>query len=123
MLSIQAPENIGEPYRLSGRFADETGDITLAIKENVWAAGADNWDVECVGPRITIKNGPRRVALRLKSEPPHRIVVEQLNMQFEGIALRVEDKRFEVSFDGIHWSSFVGGGVEDCNVAITLVNR
>ncbi len=123
VLSIRPPENIGEPYRLSGRFADETGEITLAIKDNVWAAGADNWDVECVGPRIIIKNGPRRVALKIKSEPPHRIIIEQLNMQFDGIALRAENEKFEISFDGKNWTSFVGGGVAGCNVGIDLRNR
>jgi len=123
ILSVQPPENSGEPYRLSGRFADETGEITLAIKDNVWIAGADSWDVECVGPRIIIKNGPRRVALKIKSEPPHRIIIEQLNMQFDGVTLRAENEKFEMSVDGKNWVSFTGGGALECNVGIDLRNR
>lgn len=108
LLSIHPPEEPSGPYRLSGRFADQTGEITLAIRNNVWAAGSNNWDVECVGSKITIRNGPREIALVLKSAPPRRLIVEQLNMQFEGIRLRGSNELLEISFDGKTWSKFSG---------------
>jgi len=123
LLSIKAPEESGQPFRLSGRFADDTGDITLKIEGNLWSAGADNWDVECVGPRITIRNGPRDISLVLRSEPPRRLVVEQLNMQFEGVRLRGTGDMLETSFDGRNWSSFRGCSVKSCRVGISLASR
>lgn len=123
ILSIQSPEEFDQPYRLSGRFADATGEITLAIKDNVWAAGADNWDVECIGPRIVIRNGPRDISLVLKSEPPRRLIVEQLNMHFDGIWLRGRSEKLEISFDNKSWSSFSSCSMINCSVGISVNNR
>lgn len=123
ILSINAPQGPAQPYRLSGRFADDTGDITLKIEDNVWSAGADNWDVECVGPRIFIRYGPRNVSLVLKSQPPRRLVVEKLNMYFEGVWLRGDGEKLEFSFNGRIWSSFVACGMHRCRVGISLGNR
>lgn len=123
ILSIKPPEAPSQPYQLSGRFADDTGDITLKIEDNVWSAGADNWDVECIGPRITIRNGLRDIALTLKAEPPTRLIVEKLNMQFEGILLRGSGDQLEISFDGKHWSQFTGCNMRGCAVGISLSNR
>lgn len=123
ILAVIPPEMAMQPYRLSGLFADETGDITLEIRDNIWSVDADNWDVECVGPRIFIRRGARDISLILRSEPPHRLVVEQLNMQFEGIRLRGTDKRLEQSFDGTNWNAWHGGNVRGCSVGISFRSR
>lgn len=120
ILSINPPEAPSAPYRLSGRFADKDGDITLKIEDNAWSAGADNWDVECIGPRITIRNGPRDIALILKAEPPTRLVVERLNMQFEGVFLRGRNEQLEISSDGNRWSRFTACSIQSCAVGISL---
>lgn len=123
ILSIKPPEDVKQPYRLSGRFAGQSGEITLKIEDNVFSTGADNWDVECVGPRITIRNGPRDIALVLRSEPPKRLVVEQLNMQFEGVWLRGAMDKLEISLDGRGWNSFAACSVQNCGVGISLSNQ
>lgn len=97
ILSISSPEEAGQPYKLSGRFADDCGEATLKIEENVWTVGADNWDVECEGPRITIRRGPGDIVLVLKSEPPRRLIVERLNMEFEGMYFRGNQDLLEIS--------------------------
>lgn len=123
ILSINPPEVASQPYRLSGRFADETGDITLKIANNVWSAGADNWDVECVGSRITIRRNPGDISLILRSEPPIRLVVERLNMQFENVLLRGTENLLEQSFDGAHWSTWRGCSIRNCTVGMSFSNR
>ena len=123
LLSVRGPETPGAPYRLSGFFADDTGEITLKIEDNVWSAGADNWDVECKGPLITIRNGPRLISLVLRQEPPIRLVVERINMTFEGIHLRGDDGVLEMSFDGKGWVTWKGCSVMDCRVGIAIGNR
>ena len=123
ILSLKPPEALGQPYRLSGFFADNSGQVTLKIEDNVWSAGADNWDVECVGPRITIRSNPREITLVLRSEPPYRLVVERLNMQFEGIHLRGEEGTLQVSFDGVRWATWRGGHVSRCQTGMLFTNR
>ncbi len=123
LLSVRGPEEPGAPYRLSGFFADDTGDITLKIEDNVWSAGADNWDVECEGPLITIRNGPRLISLVLRQEPPKRLVVERIDMAFEGIRLRGKDDVLEVSFDGKSWCAWTGCNMVDCFVGMSFNNR
>jgi hypothetical protein len=123
LLSLGGPEAPGAPYRLSGFFADDTGDITLKITDNVWSAGADTWDVECVGPLVTIRNGPRLISLVLRQEPPTRLVIERIDMAFEGIHLRGNDGVLEVSFDGRAWSKWSGCSITNCHVGMSFHNR
>jgi hypothetical protein len=123
LLSIDAPQQKAEPFRMSGLFADENGQITLSIKDNVWSVGDDNWDVECIGPRITIRKGKGDVSLVLRQEPPKRMVVEQLNMQFEGVYLRGTTDLLETSFDGKNWRKFSSVSMSNCAVGMAFRNR
>ncbi len=111
ILSVANPENVGEPYKLSGRFSDDGGEVTLKIEENIWSVGADNWDVECEGPKITIRRGPGDIVLVLKSEPPKRLVIERLNIEFEGIYFRGNNNLLEISKDEKNWSQWQGCGM------------
>lgn len=120
VLSINNPENEHEPFLLSGRFCDDTGAATLKIENNVWFVGADNWDVECKGPRIIIRKGLGDIVLVLKSEPPTRLLVERLNMEFEGVFFKGGIDLLETSFDGINWSSWRGGSVHNCRVGMNF---
>lgn len=120
ILSVKSPEHEHEPFLLSGRFSDDTGAATLKIVENVWSVGADNWDVECKGPRITIRKGPGDIVLVLKSEPPERLIIERLNMEFEGIYFRGNKDVLEVSGNGIHWGRWQGCGMENCHIGMSF---
>lgn len=84
LFSIEPPEFEGEPFRLSGHFTDANGNVTLVIKDNEWMASSDSWDVEVVGPCITIREGLRKVHLVLRAEPPHGLVVEKVDMLLGG---------------------------------------
>lgn len=123
ILKICPPESARQPFRLSGFFADSTGQVTLKIHENVWSAGADNWDVECVGPRITIRRGPKDITLVLRADPPNRLIVERLNMEFEGVHFRGSAEMLETSFDGSRWSTWRGVRISKCQVGISMRNR
>ena len=118
ILSINSPEEEHEPFRLSGRFCDDAGAATLKIEDNVWSVGADNWDVECEGPRITIRKGPGDIVLVLRSEPPEKLVVERLNMEFEGMFFRGSKDLLEISNDGINWGAWRGCSMIDCHIGM-----
>jgi hypothetical protein len=126
VLSIKPPppESAPSPYLLSGQFSDDTGNITLEIDENEWKATTDNWDIDCIGSCIKIRSGKRQVSLILKSEPPKHLIIEQLNMEFEGILLRARNSKLESSFDGgTNWSQWFGCSTTGCAVGISINNR
>jgi hypothetical protein len=123
LLSIKPPEGPSRPYKLSGFFADSAGEITLKIDDNVWSVGADNWDIECVGPRVIIRRGPGDIVLTLLQEPPRRLIVERLNMEARGVRFRGREDLFETSFNGINWNSFQGGNMSNCTVGMMFSNK
>jgi hypothetical protein len=123
LISILPPEIGSNFYRLSALFSDSHDQPTLRIHENEWFAGADNWDVECVGPRITIRSRPRDISLVLKSEPRHRIIVEKLNMEYEGFILKGNEGSLEISSDGgIKWNTIKGANIKRFHNGLTFRN-
>lgn len=120
VLSILPPEFQGEPYRISGLFADDTGATTLKIVENQWIAGADNWDVEWVGSTLTIRKGVGDIVLVLKTEPPRKLTVERLSMQINGIHVLGNAKEMSFSRDGYKFVSLGTGNVCNALNAVTI---
>jgi hypothetical protein len=54
VFSISGPADLGQPFLLNARFFDQNGQPILDIVENEWRSSSENWDVEVVGPRISI---------------------------------------------------------------------
>lgn len=103
-------------------FCDSVGRDALVIKDNEWSVSTGNWDVECIGPRITIRSGPGDIVLVLKLNPPHGIIVERIDMLFEGVRFRGNDQTLEMCMDGIHWHRWFGCSVSHCHVGISIEN-
>lgn len=123
VLAVAPPMGAGEPYRLSGYFTDATGTCTLTIKDNVWKARTSNWDVECVGARIAVRRAAGDIALIVRTEPPHRLVIERIDMQFEGCIVRGDERQMKVSCNGGRgWTTLSDVHIEDCGVGICLQN-
>ena len=120
ILSINNPDQDHEPFKLSGRFCDDAGEATLKIEDNIWSVGADYWDVECEGPKITIRKGLGDIVLVIKSEPPEKLIIERLNMEFEGVFFRGSKDILETSFDNRNWSTFQSCGMSNCNVGMAF---
>lgn len=120
LLSFKPPEEPHSPVRLSGRFADATGATTLKIEDNVWSAGEDNWDVEIVGPRIVIRRGLKDIALAIRTVPPHRLIVEVIDMVFEGYHLKGNAETLKFSRDGKAWMSLTKCGAIGAHIGFAL---
>jgi hypothetical protein len=120
LLSFKAPEEPGTPVLLSGYFSDITGATTLKIVDNVWSAGEENWDVEVQGPRITFRRAPGDIALQILVAPPHSLVIESIDMEFEGYYLKGSEHTLAYSQDGISWSTLTAVSISDCNVGIAF---
>jgi hypothetical protein len=105
---------------LSGVFVDTTGATRLIIVDNVWSAIDGNWDVEVVGPRITIRRGRGDIALKIKVMPPHTLAIEKIDMQFGEYFLKGDVKTLRISRDGQNWNGFSTATMRGCEIGISL---
>lgn len=127
LLSIEPPEQPGAPYRLSGEFYDDEGNLLFRIIRNEWFGESKNWDIECIGGRIIIRTKPRNVSLQLLSNPPNGIIVEKMNMLYKDARIYL-DSFYRLHCDSYEgdWLSFFGRDIvaksEGC-VLFTAVSR
>jgi len=93
LFSILKSEVLGGPFRINALFTDSRSQPVLRIVENEWQSSCDNWDVEVIGPRIIVRQGPGNIALAIRSEPPSKLVIERLHMHFGGFSIIVREKQ------------------------------
>lgn len=84
IFSIRPPNESGLPFLINACLRDRDGEIILHIVDNEWRTPCENWDVEIEGPRITIRKKLGDILLQLRSEPPHQLVIERLDMIHRG---------------------------------------
>lgn len=123
ILTVQSSAEPNSPMLLSGVFCDVLGREMLRIDENEWSVKSDNWDVDCEGPRITIRSAPRQIALVLKMNPPRGLTVERLDMTFEGVRLIGDEQNLQFSMDGRVWHKWSGCSLSGSYVGIAIANR
>jgi hypothetical protein len=80
IIEVKEAEESGGPFRISATFYNSMGDLSLIILDNEWKAFSGNWDIESVGGSIIIRENPRHVSLKLKSEPPNNVIIQKLDM-------------------------------------------
>lgn len=120
LLSFKSPVEPGSPFLLSGLLSDATGATTLRIVDNEWFAGDENWDVEVIGPLITIRRGLGDIALQVRVMPPHALVIERINMQCEGVFIKGEGDILRFSWDGFNWNTFQSISMSGCRIGIGI---
>ena len=91
VFSIAPPESEGQPYRVNAKFYDKKGRLTLEIIDNETRAAITNWDVELEGPRLTIRSRLREFDLAIRTEPPHRLVIERLDMIYKDFSIQCRE--------------------------------
>ncbi len=104
LLSIEPPDNPGEPYLISGRFFDSSGNLLFEINRNEWIGKIENWDIETIGPTIIIRTAPSTISLRITVLPPSGIAIERADMFFKHARFIVN--KYEAQL--LSWS---GGGI------------
>jgi hypothetical protein len=121
ILRVESPEELGGPFRISAVLANQSGTEVLRIERNEWQTPVDNWDVQVIGPKITIHNGPGDIALDLVAVPPTGITVERLNMFHKNARLMVRaDQGFVVRSPGGAEFTTSGATISDSQVAISV---
>ena len=83
IFSVKFPENQGEPYLLNARFNDPNSEKLIVIDDNIIESKSDNFDIEQVGRRITIKDNNKGVVLQILFDLPDKIYIEKLNMTIQ----------------------------------------
>lgn len=86
LFTIRPPEVPGGPFRIWAHIAGPTGACVLKIVDNEVRPFTSNWDVQVVGPVITVRSGPRNVVLQLRIGALNSIAVERLEMMW-GVGL------------------------------------
>lgn len=102
------PGEADTPGTISAIFTDESGAEVLKLIDNAWEGSTENWDIDVVGSRITVRRAAGVVALRLRLEPPGVIVVEHLDMRLGEFHLLVSENsyavgRYSPNGDAIAW--------------------
>lgn len=83
ILSVSPPELPGAPIRISALFYDSDGLEILRIIDNEWFSNLNSWDIEVVGPVITIKRKEGDIALQIKTFPPDTIEIQRIAMFYK----------------------------------------
>ncbi|MEW5680592.1 hypothetical protein [Comamonas kerstersii] len=121
ILSIKPPAEAGQSVLLSGLFTDGMGRTTLVVEDNVWMAQSSNWDVECIGPRITVRTALGEIALQLLMEPSaSRLTIERLDMRYQGAHFKGDKGVLQLSLNGQGWNTFSACSVRSCSVGIAI---
>lgn len=68
----------------------------LGLEENEWVGGFEAWDIEIVSQRITVRRNKGRIVLRLRLDPPGRVVVERLDMRIRDSHILATDKTYAI---------------------------
>ncbi|NOS72267.1 MAG: HNH endonuclease [Verrucomicrobia bacterium] len=92
LLELKGAETPGGPVRISGWFYDGSDKLMSAVEDNCWKGPIENWDIETIGPRITIRRGPGDIALVLRTEARKALIIERLDMFYQGVRVYA-DKR------------------------------
>lgn len=120
VLKIEDAEVKGGPYRLSATFFNSHGQPSLFIRQNEWQVLADTWDVEVVGPSITVRTEPGQIALRLVLHAGEGLAVERLEMKCAGYRLSGNADELKIyPPDGGHFT-IRGGLVDNCPIGLSL---
>lgn len=108
ILSIEPPENgCGFPS-LSGVFTKVDGSTLFSIKRNEWKGCIDAWDIEFKGRELTIKTSDKKVALKLRLNPPRELEIVTLDLRVDDCHLYCNDAKFRLGRILPHIEYYIG---------------
>ncbi|MBN9222449.1 MAG: SEC-C domain-containing protein [Mesorhizobium sp.] len=120
---INEPEGVGGPFRLNAEMRNVTGKVIFSIIDNEWRIRTENWDAEVIGPRISIRNGPRQIALVLRTAPPTDLFIEHMDMSVEGHRLLCDGKNFTVTTASGYTVQAQNLKFDGCQVAVEIADE
>jgi hypothetical protein len=87
----------------------------LQIEDNELIYRTEQWDIEWVGQKLTIREGHKKILLQLVFEPPHTIIMTKGRILFNGIELLIGT---DYLFCSNNSSFFSGISTTNCAVGL-----
>jgi len=69
----------------------------VVIEDNELIYTAEAWDVEFTRNRLIVRSNAREIAASLVFEPPHKLIVKQVNMIYKGVPVQVDAEWVQVA--------------------------
>lgn len=118
LITVSPPEEEGSPFLISGEFYDSTGKKSLILEKNEWKAYNENWDVDTVGTRVSIREKKGQISLILRSIPPNELIIEKLDMEKNGFIFKADLETLELKEPGGRLANFNHVISKDLNIGI-----
>ncbi len=120
VIEFDESEEFPNLFLLSANFYDKNGKESLILKKNEWFANSDLWDIEIIGPTLTIREGPKNISLKLKVSAPHFITIEKIDMYFKDMHLLGDKDTLKLIYRNGFTLHLTGGNMNGGNVGISM---
>jgi|GEM_PF-1588168 len=90
------PGSDTEPGKINAIFSDDEGNLIFKILGNEWIGSTSSYDLEIIGQRFTLRSPNGRISLKLRHEPPGRVIIERLDMRYKDIHLLASEFDFAI---------------------------
>jgi len=122
VFSIAPPLVPHGPFTVNASLYDKNGRRTIKIVSNEFQAEVSNWDVEITGPRVTVRSAPGKFDLVIRMEPPHRLVIERLDMVYKNFSIQCREGQ-STTIEGagtLLTVTAAGATFDGCDIAICV---
>jgi len=122
LFAVDKPEEPRGPCRINAVFFDRNGKMACRILSNEWQGFVSNWDIKSTGKELTIWRDRRDIVLKMRSNPPHELVIDRLDMIFRGYKIVVDTEGITTIYypNGSVWYRLNGAKLFDNNAAIVI---
>lgn len=106
-------------------FLDDSGNEIFRIVGRVWYGANDAWDIEVKGNSISVRKKRGDFSVKLRLEPPGKIVIERLDMRISDAHILATEHHYAVArcADGYdpYWFSAVLGEIDTPNAGASAI--
>ena len=120
VFSIAPPLVAHRPFTVNASLYDKNGRQTIKIVRNEFQAAVSNWDVEITGSRVTVRSAPGEFDLVIRMEPPHRLVIERLNMVYKNFSIQCREGKDTIIESSGTLLRATGAIFERCDIVICV---
>lgn len=120
VFSIAPPLVPHGPFTVNASLYDKDGRRTIKIVNNEFQAEVSNWDVEIAGPRVAVRSAPGKFDLVIRMEPPHRLVIERLDMVYKNFSIQCREGRDTIIERAGVLLSATSATFDGCDIAICV---
>lgn len=90
------PSSETNKFLISASFYNKKERLILKIEDNEWQAFTSSWDIEVIGPKLTIREKLNDLSLVLIAKPPDRLIVSRIKLSLHGYSIVGNEKEFTV---------------------------